>query len=111
MLVILCFNSDDVDSPVLTAVQHGESDGNVTDDRDVDIEAVIEPNPAFDPPISSSLDLRQRDFTLTGFDESESYPVMLQAAFKGAKVSSDVDILLEVFSLSHCISELSTFTS
>ncbi|KYM93356.1 hypothetical protein ALC53_00293 [Atta colombica] len=44
-------------------------------DPSIDIGAMIDPNPAFDPPISSSLDLRQRDFTLTGFEESESYPV------------------------------------
>ncbi|KYN33826.1 hypothetical protein ALC56_11902 [Trachymyrmex septentrionalis] len=43
-------------------------------DPSIDTGAMIDPNPALDPPISSSLDLRQRDFTLTGFEESESYP-------------------------------------
>lgn len=76
VLLALYFDSVGADSTVLTGTQR-DSDEDVIDDPNVVTEVITDPNPALDPPISSSLDLRQRDFTLTGFEESESYPVAL----------------------------------
>ena len=64
------------------------------------------PNPRREPeaPISNSLDRRHRDFTFTGFDESESYPVIPLLGFNGARSSDDAVVLL-LLSRSDCVSD------